>query len=63
VLVRIWLLSFDVTEICTAFGNGQYGSGDKARAGDLSLLEDWNSGFTDAKYRTAFLAGQKWAGL
>jgi hypothetical protein len=62
-LVRVRRLSFDVKEICTAFREGAYGSGDDAQAAALCELEDRNPGFTDAEYRTAFLVGQMWAGL
>lgn len=62
-LIRVRRLSFDVTEICTAFREGAYGSGDDAQAAALCELEDRNPGFTDAEYRTAFLVGQMWAGL
>jgi hypothetical protein len=61
-LVRVRRLSFDVTEICTAYREGEYGSGDRAQAAALCELGDRNPGFTDAEYRTAFLAGQMWAG-
>jgi hypothetical protein len=57
-LVRVRRLSFDVTEICTAFRDGQYGTGDQARAAALFDLEKHNPGFTDAEYRTAFNVGQ-----
>lgn len=62
-LVRVRRLSFDVTEICAAFREGEYGSGDGAKAAALCELEDRNPGFTDAEYRTAFLVGLMWAGL
>jgi len=62
-LIRVRRLSFDVLEICTAFREGQYGSGDLARAKAIGELEDRNPGFSDAEYRTAFFAGQMWAGL
>jgi len=62
-LVRVRRLTFDVTEVCTAFREGVYGSGDRAQAAALCELEDRNPGFTPAEYRTAFLVGQMWAGL
>ena len=62
-LVRVRRLSFDVTEICTAFREGEYGNGDGAQAAALCDLEGRNPGFTEAEYRTAFLVGQMWAGL
>lgn len=62
-LIRVRRLSFDVTEICTAFRNGEYGGGEGAKAAALSDLEDRNPGFTDAGYLTAFSVGLMWAGL
>ena len=62
-LVRVRRLSFDVTEICTAFREGQFGSGDEGRAAALGELERQNPGFSDAEYHTAFNVGQMWAGL
>lgn len=62
-LVRVRRLSFDVTEICSAFLEGKYGGSDTARAAALSEIEVRNPGFTSAEYRTAFLVGQMWAGL
>ncbi len=62
-LVRVRRLSFDVTEICTLFREGQYGTGDGARGAALQELMERNPGFTDAEYRTAFNVGLMWAGL
>jgi hypothetical protein len=61
-LVRVQRLSFDVTAICTAFREGQFGSGDGARAAALHELREHNPGFSDAEYRTAFNLGQLWSG-
>ena len=62
-LVRVRRLSFDVTEICTAFREGQYGCGEGGRAAALCELGERNPGFSDAEYRTAFNVGQMWIGL
>ena len=62
-LVRVRRLSFDVTEICTAFCEGQYGTGDGARAAAMEEIRSRNPGFSDAEYRTAFNVGLMWAGL
>ena len=62
-LIRVRRLSFDVTEIATAFREGQYGTGPDAEAAALCELEDKDPGFSDAEYRTAFKVGQLWAGL
>jgi hypothetical protein len=62
-LIRVLRLSFDVTEICTAFREGQFGSGDGGQAAALGELEDRNPGFSDAEYHTAFNVGKIRAGL
>src|SRR5512137_1117002 len=46
-LVRVRRLSFDVTEICTAFCEGQYGTGDGARAAAIGEIRNRNPGFCD----------------
>jgi hypothetical protein len=50
-------------EISMAFRKGQYGSNDGAQTSALCELKDRNPGFTNAEYRTDFLAGQMGAGL
>jgi hypothetical protein len=62
-LVRVRRLSFDVTEICTAFHEGLYGNGEVAQTAALAELRDRNPGFTDADYHTAFNVGMMWTGL
>ena len=62
-LVRVRRLSFDVTEICTAFREAQYGGGEGAQTAALAELRARNPGFTDADYLTAFNVGMMWTGL
>lgn len=62
-LVRVRRLSFDAVEVCGAFREGEYGTGDGARAAALADLEGKNPGFSDPEYQTAFSVGLLWAGL
>jgi hypothetical protein len=62
-LVRVRRLSSDATEICTAFREGRYGSGEEGRAAALRELGEQNPGFSAAEYRTAFNAGLMWIGI
>jgi hypothetical protein len=62
-LVRVRRLSFDVVEVCTAFRQGEYGTGDDAQAAALAELERQDPGFLPPEYRTAFAVGLMWAQL
>jgi hypothetical protein len=62
-LVRVRRLSFDAAESGRAFREGEYGSGDEARAAALAGLEQKNPGFSDPEYETAFSVGLLWASL
>lgn len=61
-LIRVRRLSFDAAGTGTAFLEGQFGTGDRAREKAIRELQETNPGFTDAEYRTAFNAGLAWAG-
>jgi hypothetical protein len=62
-LVRVRRLSFDAVEVCTAFRQGEYGTGDEAKAAALADFEGKNPHFSEAEYRTAFTVGLMWAEL
>lgn len=62
-LVRVRRLSFDVVEGGRAFLQGEYGTGNDAKAVALADLERRNPGFSDPEYQTAFSIGLIWAGL
>ncbi|NMB79321.1 MAG: hypothetical protein GYA23_09545 [Methanomicrobiales archaeon] len=62
-LVRVRRLSFDVTEVCGAFLQGDYGEGADAKAAALADLETKDPGFSEAEYFTAFAVGLMWAQL
>jgi hypothetical protein len=59
-LIRVQRLSHDVYEICEAFREGVYGTGDDAQALVLSLIEERYPGLTEKEYRTAFAVGMMW---
>ncbi len=59
-LIRIQQLSHDVYEICEAFREGVFGTGDEAQAQALSLIEEKYPGLTEKEYRTAFAVGMMW---
>jgi len=59
-LIRIQRLSHDVYEVCGAFREGEYGSGDEALATALALLEKKCPGLSEEEYRTAFAVGMMW---
>jgi hypothetical protein len=62
-LVRVRRLSFDAVEICGAFRQGEFGTGDMSRATALADLEKKNPGFSDPEYQIAFAVGLMWADL
>jgi hypothetical protein len=62
-LIRVRRLSFDVVEAATAFRQGEYGTGDEAKAAALSDLEGKDPGFSEEEYCTAFAVGLMWAAL
>jgi hypothetical protein len=62
-LVRVRRLSFDALETGRAFIEGEYSTGDGARAAALADLEQKNPGFSEPEYLTAFSVGLMWAGL
>jgi hypothetical protein len=62
-LIRVRRLSFDVVEICTAYREGDYGSGNEAKAAALCDLEGKDPGFSEPEYRTAFSVGLLWVQL
>jgi hypothetical protein len=59
-LIRVQRLSHDVYEICEAFREGAYGTGDEAEAMALSLIEEKCPGLNEKEYRTAFAVGMMW---
>lgn len=59
-LIRIQRLSHDVYEVCGAFREGEYGSGEDALAKALALLEKKCPGLSKDEYRTAFAVGMMW---
>jgi hypothetical protein len=59
-LIRIQRLSHDVYEVCGAFRDGEYGSGDEAMIKAISLLEKKCPGLSQDEYRTAFAVGMMW---
>lgn len=59
-LIRIQRLSHDVYEVCGAFREGTYGTGNEAQAMALSLLEEKCPGLNEKEYRTAFAVGMMW---
>jgi len=59
-LIRVQRLSHDVYEVCEAFREGVYGTGDKAQAIALSLLKEKCPGLNEKEYRTAFAVGMMW---
>lgn len=59
-LIRIQRLSHDVYEVCEAFREGEYGTGEAAQAMALSLLEGKCPGLSEKEYRTAFSVGMMW---
>jgi hypothetical protein len=59
-LIRVQRLSHDVYEVCGAFREGVYGTGDKAQAIALSLLIEKCPGLNEKEYRTAFAVGMMW---
>ena len=59
-LIRIQRLSHDVYEVCGAFREGEYGSGDEALGTALALLEKKCPGLSEDEYRTAFAIGMMW---
>ena len=59
-LIRIQRLSHDVYEVCGAFRDGEYGSGDDALETALSLLRTTCPGLSEDEYRTAFAVGMMW---
>ncbi len=59
-LIRIQRLKHDVYDICNAFRDGEYGSGDEAIATALALLQAKCPGLSGEEYRTAFAIGMMW---
>ena len=59
-LIRIQRLSHDVYEVCGAFRDGEYGSGDEALKKAISLLQKKCPGLSQDEYRTAFAVGMMW---
>lgn len=59
-LIRIQRLSHDVYDVCGAFREGEYGSGDEALLMALALLQKKCPGLSDEEYRTAFAVGMMW---
>jgi hypothetical protein len=59
-LIRIQRLSHDVYDVCNAFRDGEYGSGDEAMVSALALLKKKCPGLSEDEYRTAFAVGMMW---
>jgi hypothetical protein len=59
-LIRIQRLSHDVCDVCGAFRDGEYGSGNEALEKALVLLEEKCPGLSAEEYRTAFAVGMMW---
>ncbi len=59
-LIRIQRLSHDVYEVCGAFRDGEYGSGDEAMVTALDLLRKKCPGLSDEEYQKAFAVGMMW---
>jgi hypothetical protein len=59
-LIRIQRLSHDVYDVCNAFREGEYGSGDEAMEKALTLLQKKCPGLSEDEYRTAFAVGMMW---
>ena len=59
-LIRIQRLSHDVYDICGAFREGEYGSGDEALVKAFSLLRMKCPMLSEEEYRTAFTVGMMW---
>lgn len=59
-LIRIQRLSHDVYEVCGAFREGEYGSGEEAMETALNLLRKKCPGLSDEEYQKAFAVGMMW---
>ena len=59
-LIRIQRLSHDVYDVCDAFREGEYGTGNEALVAAIAVLRKKCPGLSDEEYRTAFAVGMMW---
>ena len=59
-LIRVQRLSHDVYDVCNAFREGEYGSGDEAIEAAVAVLRKKCPGLSDEQYRKAFAVGMMW---
>ena len=59
-LIRVRRLSLDVYEVCDAFRDGAYGTGEGAHDAAVRALAEKNPGFTEDEYAKAFAVGMMW---